>query len=103
MKKETIDPRIKEVVSSLAPSCDINTGLAQLIIKEIDRELAVYESTAKEFEKKYGMKFDEFYKSDLMKKPSHEVEQDYFDWEMAVTIINKLRPQLVKIRQLLEK
>jgi len=52
----------------------------------------------KNFEKKYGMSFAEFSDSDLMKEPGFEVEQDFFDWDMAVTGLEDMHQEI----QLLE-
>ena len=44
------------------------------------------------------MSFAEFSDSDLMKEPAFEVEQDFFDWDMAVTGLEDMRQEI----QLLE-
>ena len=40
---------------------------------------------ARQFKAKYGQDFETFRHKVLRSEPTFEVEQDYFDWEMAVT------------------
>jgi hypothetical protein len=98
MKTVNIDERLQETIEHLLPGfSDINIGLGHLLAREIERELAVYEQMDKNFADHYGMSFDEFGISDLMRDPPFAVEQDYFDWELAVTIIQQLRQDLAKV------
>lgn len=103
MSEATIDPELLELVKLLEPDNDTNTGLAKLLEKEIRRELAVYEQMDENLRKQYCMTFEEFTHSDLMKEPSFAVEQDYFDWEMATTLIKDLRVKLARIHRVLAK
>ncbi len=32
-----------------------------------------------------------------MKEPPHEVEQDYFDWELTITRIDEVKSELDKL------
>lgn len=104
METITIDPRIKEIASHLEPAPDINITLSRLLAKELDRELAIYEQMDAQFQKQYGMPFEEFYTSFISNsQASGTVEQDYFDWEMAITAIKELREKLGKIEPLMKR
>lgn len=94
METIAIDPRIKEIASHLEPAPNINITLSRLLAKELDRELAIYEQMDSKFQKQYGMSFEKFYASFISNsEPSHGIEQDYFDWEMATTVIKELREE----------
>ena len=80
------------------PTGDYNQSLAKVLLAHARRNLAKYELMIKNFEKKYGMAFATFSDSDLMKEPAFEVEQDFFDWDMAVTGLEDMRQEI----QLLE-
>jgi len=48
----------------------------------------------KHFERKYKIDFEAFEKNKVNKKMSYEVERDYFEWDMAITLIEDLETQL---------
>ena len=54
---------------------------------------AKLESAVKRMEEKYGATFEEFEEGDMLSKLGHswEVEQDYYDWDRAVTELKKFR------------
>jgi hypothetical protein len=103
MKAQIIDPTLQEIVTSLESTPDVNVGLARLLERQLDRELTIYEQIDEAYRKQYGMSFEEFYHSPLMQQPSFQVEQDYFDWEMAVTLIKVLRSQMAKVKKFIGK
>ena len=82
----------------LEPTGDHNQSLAKVLLAHARRNLAKYGLMIKNFEKKYGLSFAEFSDSDLMKEPAFEIEQDFFDWDMAVTGLEDMRQEI----QLLE-
>ena len=78
----------------LEPTGDHNQSLAKVLLAHARRNLAKYGLMIKNFEKKYGMSFAEFSDSDLMKEPAFEIEQDFFDWDMAVTGLEDMRQEI---------
>ena len=46
------------------------------------------------FESKYGVGFGSFRQRMLDSEPSFETEQDYFDWELAVTGIADMEEEI---------
>jgi hypothetical protein len=103
MPEVTIHPELLEIVQSLELSDDMNISLAKLLEKEIQRELSVYEHMAENFRTQYRMTFEEFAHSALMQEPPFSIEQDYFDWEMATTLITDLREKLVYLYKVVRK
>jgi hypothetical protein len=89
---------LESSLERLEPTGDYNQSLAKVLLAHARRNLAKYDLMVKNFEKKYGMSFAEFSDSDLMKEPAFEVEQDFFDWDMAVTGLEDMHQEI----QLLE-
>ena len=56
-----------------------------LLLEQAQNNLIKYETIVRRFEAKYGQNFEAFRRNVLSSAPSFEVEQDYFDWELAVT------------------
>lgn len=56
-----------------------------------------YDLIKRRFERKYQMDFFSFKNSDLMKTPSWETEEDYFNWELAVTKLEELREEIERL------
>jgi hypothetical protein len=98
MSQVTIESELAERVKRLTAKQGIDEGIKDLLIDKARREILKYDLVIKDFEQKYGMSFNEFKDSELMRKPRFEVEQDYFDWEMAITVIEDTREELDKLR-----
>ena len=89
---------LESSLERLEPTGDYNQSLTKVLLAHARRNLAKYDLMIKNFEKKYGMSFAEFLDSDQMKEPAFEVEQDFFDWDKAVTGLEDMRQEI----QLLE-
>lgn len=48
----------------------------------------------KNFEKKYYMEFKDFEKVHKDQKMDYELEKDYFDWDMAVTVLEDIEEEM---------
>jgi hypothetical protein len=51
----------------------------------------------KYFERKYNMDFETFEEKRVSKETPYEAERDYFEWDMAVTLIEDLKEELVQL------
>ena len=85
---------LESSLQRLEPTGDYNQSLAKVLLAHARRNLAKYDLMIKNFEKKYGMSFAEFSESDLMKEPALEVEQDFFDWDMAVAGLEDMHQEI---------
>ena len=85
---------LESSLQRLEPTGDYNQSLAKVLLAHARRNLAKYDLMIKNFEKKYGMAFAEFSESDLMKEPAFEVEQDFFDWDMAATGLEDMHQEI---------
>ena len=100
--KSVTDPTLLDILSRLEPEADCNRSLGKLLIKKVRNDLIKYRLIDQRFQKEYGMDFSTFRVSDWMKKPSSQVEQEYFDWEMAVTMIDELEEMLKALQRITE-
>lgn len=84
----------------LFPNLDWDQILAQLLLERAQRNLIKYRTMAREYEAKYGQDFQSFRQTILTTQPFFPVEQDYFDWEMAVTGVTDMEDEIKRLRKL---
>ena len=74
-------------------------GTIKLITNELKRQLLEYNLIEKKLAKKYGMSFEEFKRSEVVKKKNYsfEVEEDYCDWELAIDGIVTIKKEIQNI------
>ena len=87
-------------VRRLFPNLDQDQVLAELLLERAQKNLIKYRTLARQFGAKYGQDFETFRQMVLHSEPSCEVEQDYFDWEMAVTGITDMEEEIGSLRSL---
>ena len=86
----------------LFPNQSLDQILAELLLERAQKNLIKYNSMARQFEAKYKQDFDAFRKVVLNSEPSAEVEQDYFDWELATTGIADMEEEIERLKNLVE-
>ena len=69
-------------------------GLNEILKNEITRKIKKYLIMIKHFEDKYKMDFETFEASHKNEDMVYEMEKDYFDWDMAVTVVEDLKEEL---------
>lgn len=84
------DATLLELLSKLEPGGNVDDSLRKLLLAKARSGLVKYRLLDQEFHREYGTDFVSFKSSERMKQPSSRVEQDYFDWELAVTMIDEL-------------
>ena len=87
----------------LFPDKTVEQVLAQLLLERAQRNLIKYQSLARQFEVKYNQKFDAFRQQVLNAQPSWDTEQDYFDWELAISGITDIEKEIERLRDLGEE
>ena len=67
--------------------------LANAFKKEVIAKVVELESIVGKMEKRFGVTLEEFEAQNLLDKLGHtwEIEQDYYEWDRAVTELNKLK------------
>ncbi len=84
----------------LFPDLDFDQILAQLLLERAQKNLIRYRTAVRDYETKYGQDFQSFRETILATEPSFTVEQDYFDWELAVTGVIDMEEEVKRLRKL---
>jgi tRNA U34 5-carboxymethylaminomethyl modifying GTPase MnmE/TrmE len=84
----------------LFPDRSLDQVIAELLLERAQKNLIKYQVAARQFEGKYERPFDAFRQEILSTEPSFEVEQDYFDWELAVTGISDMQREIQRLKGL---
>ncbi|GJQ53088.1 MAG: hypothetical protein HKUEN02_19350 [Anaerolineaceae bacterium] len=95
----TIESSAKRLFPNLSPE----QAIVELLLEHAQRNLIKYQAMSRDFEKKYERDFETFRKKILTSKPKSEAEQDYFDWELAVTGIADMRAEIKRLKALQKK
>jgi hypothetical protein len=76
------------------PDLTPEEALAALLLDEARRNLMKYRTMDRRFQRKYETTFAEFRQKVVGADTSFEEEQDYFDWELAVTGIEEMEEEI---------
>ncbi len=90
---------LKSSARRLFPELDMDQILAELLLERAQKSLIKYRTMARQFEVRYDQDFDAFRQQILASEPSSGVEQDYFDWEMAVTGIADMEEEIARLER----
>lgn len=90
VSKELLDTLIR-----LEPAKEPNESLRKLLRQKVLSDIRKYEVMSTTFQKKYSTDFNTFRQS--LPQEDWEVEQDYFDWELAETRLGELRSELARL------
>lgn len=91
---------IQTSVQRLFPNTSLDKVLVELLLERAQKNLIRYQAMARQFETKYGQDFETFRQNVLRSQPSFEIEQDYFDWELAVSGIADMEKEIERLRGL---
>ena len=89
-----IEYSLERSIRKLMPGQTPDEALAHLLLTLAKRKLVKYEAEQHRFERKYRIPFDQFREALLKGKPLEGEEQDYFDWELAVTGIAEMTDEI---------
>jgi hypothetical protein len=84
----------------LFPDLSLDQVFTELLLERARKNLIKHETMARRFEAKYQQPFPTFRRWILSSEPSSEVEQDYFDWELAVTGIEDMEQEIKRLSAL---
>lgn len=94
METLCLDERLVTNIAQLDPSGDFNKGIANLLLIKERRDLMKYELMCRNFKKKYECDFASFKKKVIKDKFGYKEEQDFFDWDMAITGIADIKEKI---------
>jgi hypothetical protein len=84
------------------PSRSFEESLTKLLLVQARRNLLKYQMMDRRFQKKYRNTFEQFRAERLGSPMPFEVEQDYFDWELAITGIDEMKEEIERLEALLQ-
>jgi len=93
---------LQQSVERLMPSRSFEESLARLLLVQARRNLLKYQLMNRRFRKKYQSTFEQFRAERLGSAMPFEVEQDYFDWELAITGIDEMKEEIKRLEALLQ-
>ncbi|MDM8524312.1 hypothetical protein QUF80_13160 [Desulfococcaceae bacterium HSG8] len=99
MKADLIST-VESSARRLFPAINPEKAFAELLLERAQKNLIKYQVTARRFETKYQQDFSNFRNDILESDPNFEPEQDYFDWEMAITGIADMTSEIDNLRKL---
>ncbi len=91
---------IQASAQRLFPNETLDQVLVELLLERAQKNLIKYQAQARQFETKYGQDFETFRQKVLRAQSSFEIEQDYFDWELAVSGIRDMDKEIERLRGL---
>jgi hypothetical protein len=91
---------IESSAKRLFPNLNPEQAIVELLLERAQKNLIKYQSAAHEFEAKYSQDFEAFRKKILSSKPNSTVEQDYFDWELAVTGAADMQDEIKRLEEI---
>jgi len=97
-----LDERLTAGVAQLDPSGDINKGIARLLLFKERRNLTKYELMRRNFERKYECNFVIFKEKAAEGKLNYKEEQDFFDWDMAITGTSDIKEKIDCLEELIK-
>lgn len=87
-----ISPKLSQLLTRATQTPDLETALWKVLSEYIELKTEQLNQAIARFEEKWGMSFDEFARRSAAGKLakdtySWEVEQDFWQWEQAVTLL----------------
>lgn len=89
---------IQASAQRLFPNAPLDQVMVELLLERAQRNLIKYQAMARQFETKYRRDFESFRQQVLSSQPDSETEQNYFDWELAVSGIADMEKEIERLR-----
>ncbi len=89
-----INENIKNILMKHSHKDTLEESLNEMLRNEIQRKIKKHMLMIKHFERKYNMDFETFEENRVTKEMPYEIERDYFEWDMAITLIEDLKEEL---------
>lgn len=94
---------LQDSAQRLFPDLGFDQAFAQLLLERAQKNLIKYRTMVRDFEARYGVDFSTFRQQILTDQPVFKVEQDYFDWELAVTAVLDMEDEIKQLRRLVQQ
>ena len=96
MTLETLESSTRRLFPNLKPE----QAMAELLLEKAQKNLIKYQTMARQFESKYDTSFEAYRQKMLAAQLESAAEQDYFDWELAVTGIEDMQEEIKRLKAL---
>ncbi len=93
-------PTLEASAHRLFPNQSLEYIFAELLLERAKKNLIKYQTMSRQFEERYGEVFAVFRAGILNSVPDFATEQDYFDWELAVTGIKDMEDEIRRLHDL---
>lgn len=101
--KVKVATTVQDSAQRLFPNLELEQVLAELLLEQAQKKLIKYRTMARQFRAKYDEDFEVFRQKILHTEPGFEEEQDYFDWEMAVTGIADMEEEIERLKSVVQQ
>lgn len=91
--------KLESSARRLFPNLKPEQALAGLLLERAQKNLIKYQTMARQFKAKYSMDFETFREKVTTSTPPANEEQDYFDWELAVTGISDMETEIKRLNK----
>ncbi len=92
-----INENVKDILMKHSHKDTLEESLNEILRNEIQRKIKKHILMIKYFERKYNIDFETFEKNRVTKEMPYEIERDYFEWDMAITLIEDLKEELSQL------
>jgi len=99
----TLTANVESSARRLFPNLTPEQAMVELLLERAQKNLIKYQTMARQFKAKYGQDFESFRQKVLSGQPDSITEQDYFDWELAVTGIADMQAEIKRLKALSKK
>jgi translation initiation factor 2 alpha subunit (eIF-2alpha) len=96
----SVMPNVEASARRMFPNQNLDRVMVDLLLEHAQKNLIKYQTMARDFEQKYGKDFESFRQAATRSDTAFEVEQDYFDWEMAVTGTADMAKEIERLKAL---
>jgi hypothetical protein len=103
MMKVKVATTVQDSAQRLFPNLELEQVLAELLLEQAQKKLIKYRTMARRFRAKYDEDFEVFRQKILHTEPGFEEEQDYFDWEMAVTGVADMEEEVERLKSVVQQ
>jgi hypothetical protein len=94
-----VSSSIEASARRLFPNLSLDQAVRQMLLERAQKNLIKYQTMRRQYQDKYGMDFEVFRQIILSSDPAQEEEQDYFDWELAVTGIADMQTEIDQLKK----
>ena len=92
-----INENVKNILMKHSHKSTLEESLKEILRNDIQRKIKKHMLMIKHFERKYNADFGTFEENQVTKETPYEIERDYFEWDMAITLTEDLKKELVQL------